>query len=116
MKACIIWRSERLRVEAEFHQHYVLLKFVHKACNTTGLFPSPLWVGGRCNSHLTCDYNDPQATPIPIAAARYLAAHAPTRRTRHQTAQVAQRLMRGGALHEDAGEAEDAAPLTRPSA
>ncbi len=44
--------------------------------------------------------DDPEAAPILIAAARYLAAHCPTPRARHQTAQVAQRLMRGGAVHE----------------
>jgi len=49
---------------------------------------------------------DPEAAPILLAAARYLAAHAPTLRARHQTARVAQRLMRGGAVHEDANEAE----------
>jgi nitrite reductase/ring-hydroxylating ferredoxin subunit len=49
---------------------------------------------------------DGQATPILIAAARYLAAHCPTARTRYQTAQVARRLMRGGALHEDETEGE----------
>src|SRR6266851_2076456 len=45
---------------------------------------------------------DPEAAPILIAAARYLAAHSPTPRARHQTAQVARRLMRGGAVYEDA--------------
>jgi nitrite reductase/ring-hydroxylating ferredoxin subunit len=49
---------------------------------------------------------DPDAAPILIAAARYLAAHAPTPRAHHQTAQVARRLMRGGAVHEDEAEAE----------
>jgi hypothetical protein len=49
---------------------------------------------------------DREASPILIAAARYLAAHSPTPRARHQTAEVARRLMRGGAVHEDAGEAE----------
>jgi hypothetical protein len=49
---------------------------------------------------------DPDAAPILIAAARYLAAHAPTPRAHHQTAQVARRLMRGGAVHEDTAEAE----------
>ena len=49
---------------------------------------------------------DREASPILIAAARYLAAHSPTLRARHQTAQVARRLMRGGALHEDGREAE----------
>jgi hypothetical protein len=46
-----------------------------------------------------------EAAPILIAAARYLAAHAPTPRARHQTATVARRLMRGGTLHEDGDEA-----------
>ena len=49
---------------------------------------------------------DPEAAPILVAAARYLAAHAPTLRARHQTAGVAQRLMRGGAVHEDANEVQ----------
>jgi nitrite reductase/ring-hydroxylating ferredoxin subunit len=49
---------------------------------------------------------DPEAAPILIAAARYLAAHAPTPRARHQTAQVARRLMRGGAVHEEVDAAE----------
>jgi hypothetical protein len=49
---------------------------------------------------------DQEASPILIAAARYLAAHSPTPRARNQTAQVARRLMRGGALHEDGGEAD----------
>jgi hypothetical protein len=48
---------------------------------------------------------DPEVDPILIAAARYLAAHSPTSRARHQTAQVACRLMRGGEVHEDASEA-----------
>jgi nitrite reductase/ring-hydroxylating ferredoxin subunit len=34
-----------------------------------------------------------------IAVARYLAAHAPTQRAQHQTADIARRLHRGGALH-----------------
>ena len=49
---------------------------------------------------------DPVAAPILIAAARYLAAHSPTPRARYQTAQVARRLMRGGAVHVDGSEAE----------
>ena len=49
---------------------------------------------------------DPEAAPILIAAARYLAAHSPTPRARHQTAQVARRLMRGGAVHDDENETE----------
>ena len=48
---------------------------------------------------------DQEVAPILIAAARYLAAHCPTSRARHQTAQVACRLMRGGEVHEDASEA-----------
>jgi nitrite reductase/ring-hydroxylating ferredoxin subunit len=39
-----------------------------------------------------------------IAVARYLAAHSPTERAALQTADIAQRLMRGGELHEE-GEA-----------
>jgi hypothetical protein len=49
---------------------------------------------------------DQQANPILIAAARYLAAHCPTLRARNQTAHVARRLMRGGAVHEDETESE----------
>jgi hypothetical protein len=37
---------------------------------------------------------------ILIAVARYLAAHSPTERAALQTADIAQRLMRGGELHE----------------
>ena len=51
-------------------------------------------------------HGDPEAAPILIAAARYLAAHSPTLRARHQTAQVARRLMLGGAVHEDVAAAE----------
>ena len=43
----------------------------------------------------------PEGRNILIAVARYLAAHAPTERSRYQTADIAQRLHRGGALHED---------------
>jgi hypothetical protein len=43
----------------------------------------------------------PEAASILIAAARYLAAHTPTARARHQTAWIARRLMKGGAVHED---------------
>jgi len=39
-----------------------------------------------------------------VAVARYIAAHAPTQRAQHQTADIARRLHRGGALHaENAG-------------
>jgi hypothetical protein len=34
-----------------------------------------------------------------VAVARYLAAHSPTERAVLQTADIAQRLMRGGELH-----------------
>jgi hypothetical protein len=40
-----------------------------------------------------------------LAVARYLAAHAPTRRTQLQTARVARRLSRGQEIH--SGEAAD---------
>jgi hypothetical protein len=40
---------------------------------------------------------------ILIAVARYLAAHWPTQRALLQTADIAQRLMRGGELHREAG-------------
>ena len=38
---------------------------------------------------------------ILIAVARYLAAHSPTERAVFQTADIAQRLLRGGELHQD---------------
>ena len=37
-----------------------------------------------------------------IAVARYLAAHFPTERASHQTAEIARQLLRGGQLHEGA--------------
>jgi nitrite reductase/ring-hydroxylating ferredoxin subunit len=40
---------------------------------------------------------------ILVAVARYLAAHSPTERAALQTADIAQRLMRGGELHQEAG-------------
>jgi nitrite reductase/ring-hydroxylating ferredoxin subunit len=40
---------------------------------------------------------------ILIGVARYLAAHSPTERAALQTADIAQRLMRGGELHQGAG-------------
>jgi len=41
--------------------------------------------------------------PFPlIAAARYLAAHAPTRRAQEQIYRIAERLRRGERLYEDA--------------
>jgi hypothetical protein len=47
---------------------------------------------------------DPAAEPVLIAAARYLAAHTPTPRAQLRAAEVARRLMRGAALHEEAEE------------
>jgi nitrite reductase/ring-hydroxylating ferredoxin subunit len=44
----------------------------------------------------------PAATHVLVAAARYLAAHAPTARAQGQTYQIAQRLHRGERLHEEA--------------
>jgi hypothetical protein len=41
---------------------------------------------------------------ILIAVARYLAAHSPTERAALQTADIAQRLMRGSDLHQEAAE------------
>ena len=46
----------------------------------------------------------PEANVFLIAAARYTAAHSPTERGQLQTAEVALRLNRGEALHEDAPE------------
>ena len=43
----------------------------------------------------------PAATVVLVAAARYLAAHAPTARAQGQTYQIAQRLHRGERLHEE---------------
>jgi hypothetical protein len=42
----------------------------------------------------------PEANHVLIAAARYLAAHAPTPRAQNQTYQLALRLHRGEALFE----------------
>lgn len=44
----------------------------------------------------------PEATNVLVAAARYLAAHAPTVRAEGQTYQIAVRLFRGERLHEEA--------------
>jgi nitrite reductase/ring-hydroxylating ferredoxin subunit len=46
--------------------------------------------------------NTDQGRHILIAVARYLAAHAPTERSAFQTADIAQRLLRGGELHHEA--------------
>jgi nitrite reductase/ring-hydroxylating ferredoxin subunit len=45
--------------------------------------------------------NTVQGRHILIAAARYLAAHSPTERSAFQTAEIVQRLLRGGELHQD---------------
>ena len=45
--------------------------------------------------------NTDQGRYILIAVARYLAAHSPTERSAFQTADIAQRLLRGGELHQD---------------
>jgi len=44
-----------------------------------------------------------QGRHVLIAVARYLAAHSPTERAAFQTADIARRLVRGGALHETQG-------------
>jgi nitrite reductase/ring-hydroxylating ferredoxin subunit len=46
--------------------------------------------------------NTDQGRHILIAVARYLAAHSPTERAAFQTADIAQRLLRGGELHQGA--------------
>ena len=43
----------------------------------------------------------PEGNRILIAAARYLAAHAPTQRAQLQTARIALRLDRGDSLYEE---------------
>ena len=47
--------------------------------------------------------NTDEGRHILIAIARYLAAHSPTERAALQTADIAQRLMRGGELHQEVG-------------
>ncbi|GAB3625831.1 (2Fe-2S)-binding protein [Pandoraea terrae] len=47
--------------------------------------------------------NTGEGRHVLIAVARYLAAHSPTERGALQTADIARRLMRGGAIHEGAG-------------
>jgi hypothetical protein len=46
--------------------------------------------------------NSDEGRRILISVARYLAAHSPTERAALQTADIAQRLMRGGELHQSA--------------
>ncbi|MGF6753569.1 Rieske 2Fe-2S domain-containing protein [Paraburkholderia sp. GAS42] len=48
--------------------------------------------------------NTGEARHVLIAVARYLAAHSPTERGALQTADIARRLMRGVAIHEEVGE------------
>ena len=45
--------------------------------------------------------NTDEGRHILIAVARYIAAHSPTERSALQTADIAQRLMRGGELHQE---------------
>jgi hypothetical protein len=45
---------------------------------------------------------EPEAASTLIGAARYLAAHSPTRRAKYQVAEVARRLMSGSIVSEDA--------------
>src|SRR5262249_43946847 len=47
--------------------------------------------------------NTDEGRHILIAVARYLAGHSPTERAALQTADIAQRLMRGGELHQEEG-------------
>ena len=49
--------------------------------------------------------NCDESRHILIAVARYLAAHFPTQRALLQTADIANRLMRGGEVHREAGAA-----------
>jgi hypothetical protein len=58
---------------------------------------------GRIRQFTAWGNTDP-GRHVLIAVARYLAAHSPTERAALQTADIAQRLMRGGELHEE-GEA-----------
>jgi nitrite reductase/ring-hydroxylating ferredoxin subunit len=56
-------------------------------------------------------------THVLVAAARYLAAHAPTTRAQRQTLDIARRLQRGERLYEDeVGASEVEAPTPTPSA
>jgi hypothetical protein len=47
--------------------------------------------------------NTDEGRHVLVAVARYLAAHSPTERGTLQTADIAQRLMKGAELHQDAG-------------
>jgi hypothetical protein len=68
-----------LREDAGFHAYQML---------EAGVRQFAAWGGADEGRHIL------------IAAARYLAAHSPTERAALQTADIAQRLMRGGELHQ----------------
>ncbi len=61
--------------------------------------------GSGCAAVMRRLGNTGEGRHILIGVARYLAAHSPTERAAHQTADIARRLMHGGQLHEgvDAG-------------
>jgi nitrite reductase/ring-hydroxylating ferredoxin subunit len=70
-----------LREDAGFHSYQML---------EAGVRQFTVWGNTDAGRHIL------------IAVARYLAAHSPTERAALQTANIAQRLMRGGELHQDA--------------
>ncbi len=70
-----------LREDAGFHAYQML---------EAGIRQFREWGNGNEGRHIL------------IAVVRYLAAHSPTERSAFQTADIAQRLMRGGQLHEPA--------------
>ncbi|HXZ17080.1 MAG TPA: Rieske (2Fe-2S) protein [Roseiarcus sp.] len=72
-----------LREDAGFHAYQML---------EAGVRQFELW--GRTD----------EGRRILVAATRYLAAHSPTERAALQTADIARRLMRGGDLHQSAGQ------------
>jgi nitrite reductase/ring-hydroxylating ferredoxin subunit len=71
-----------LREDAGFHAYQML---------EAGIRQFREWGNGNEGRHIL------------IAVVRYLAAHSPTERSAFQTADIAQRLMRGGQIHEAAG-------------
>jgi nitrite reductase/ring-hydroxylating ferredoxin subunit len=72
-----------LREDAGFHAYQML---------EAGVRQFHEWGNGAAGRHIL------------IAVVRYLAAHSPTERAVHQTADIARRLMRGGQLHEGIGD------------
>jgi hypothetical protein len=70
-----------LREDASFHAYQML---------EAGVRQFTVWGSGDEGRHIL------------IAVARYLAAHSPTERAALQTADIAQRLMRGSDLHQEA--------------